>query len=29
MNDMNLIKEVMEKCQDPVTLKQMAFALGR
>lgn len=29
INDMNLIKEVMETCQDPVTLKQMAFMLGR
>jgi 26S proteasome regulatory subunit N1 len=29
INDINLIKEVMETCQDPVTLKQMAFMLGR
>ena len=29
MNNMDLIKNVMEKCPDPVTKKQMAFMLGR
>ena len=29
MNDMELIKEIMEACKDPVVLKQMAFMLGR
>ena len=29
MNNMDLIKNVMEKCPDPITKKQMAFMLGR
>jgi len=29
MNNMTLIGELMEDCKDPVTLKQMAFMLGR
>ena len=29
INNMELIKEVMETCKDPITLKQMAFSLGR
>lgn len=29
VNDPNMIKEAMEACADPVTLKQMAFMLGR
>ena len=29
VNDPNMIKEAMETCADPVTLKQMAFMLGR
>ena len=29
MNDMDLIKEIMTACPDPIELKQMAFMLGR
>lgn len=29
MNDLDLIKEIMEACKDPIELKQMAFMLGR
>lgn len=29
MNDMALIKEVMSECTDKVTLRQMAYMLGR
>lgn len=29
MNNLDLIKEVMDECKDPITLKQMAFMLGR
>ena len=29
MNNMDLIKDVMEACPDPVTKKQIAFMLGR
>ena len=29
MNNMDLINEIMSECQDKVTLKQMAFMLGR
>ena len=29
MNNMDLITEVMQQCKDPITLKQMAFMLGR
>lgn len=29
MNDMELIKECMESCKDPITIKQMAYMLGR
>lgn len=29
MNNIDLIKEIMEACQDPITKKQMAFMLGR
>lgn len=29
MNNMDLVKEIMEECQETVTLKQMAFMLGR
>ena len=29
MNNMDLIKEIMETCKDPLILRQMAFMLGR
>ena len=29
MNNPELVKETMEECKDPVSLKQMAFMLGR
>jgi 26S proteasome regulatory subunit N1 len=29
MNNLDLVKEVMEECKDSVTKKQMAFMLGR
>lgn len=29
MNDMELIKDCMESCKDPITIKQMAYMLGR
>ena len=29
MNNNELISEIMEECKDEVTLKQMAFMLGR
>ena len=29
MNNMALISELMDECKEPVTLKQMAFMLGR
>lgn len=29
MHNMDLVKEVMSECQDPITLKQMAYMLGR
>jgi len=29
MNDLDLIKEIMTSCKDPIELKQMAFMLGR
>jgi hypothetical protein len=29
MNNMDLIKQIMDICSDPVTKKQMAFMLGR
>lgn len=29
MNNMELIEDVMKSCKDPITLKQMAYMLGR
>ena len=29
MNNIELISEIMEACNDPTTKKQMAFMLGR
>ena len=29
INDMEMIETLMKECKDPVTLKQMAFMLGR
>lgn len=29
MNDLDLVKDCMESCKDDITLKQMAFMLGR
>ena len=29
MNNMELIEELMSTCKDDITLKQMAFMLGR
>lgn len=29
MNDMDVIRDLMDECKDPITLKQMAIMLGR
>ena len=29
MNDLDLVTDIMKTCKDPITLKQMAFMLGR